>query len=157
MLFWKVKIANQVIYPENINKILSKYYDKNEEVDLLSIDIGTHTYHTLKEINYINPRVIVLEYNAKYGPTIEWVSKYDIDSSWDGTDYYGASLKSYDSLLKNNYKLVCCNITGANAFFIRNDLINDEFINDFSTVYHFNEENFWLRLAFEKTYKIRIK
>ncbi len=153
----KLSVEFSKVNPKNINNILSKYYKKDEEIDLLSIDIGTHTYHTLKEINFVNPRVIILEYNAKYGPTAEWISKYDIDSSWDGTDYYGASLKSYDNLLRNKYRLVCCNITGANAFFIRNDLINDQFLNNFSTEYHFNEENFWLRLAFKKTYKIRIK
>jgi hypothetical protein len=108
-------------------------------------------------VNCINSRVIVLEYNAKYGPSIEWVSKYNSSSLWDGTDFYGASLKSFDKILRNQYKLVCCNITGANAFFVRNDLLSDKFINDFSPEYHFNEENYWLRLAFKKTYNIRIK
>jgi hypothetical protein len=150
-------IEFEKVNPNNINKIILKHYKKSEEIDLLSIDIGTHTYHTLKEINCINSRVIVLEYNAKYGPSIEWVSKYNSSSLWDGTDFYGASLKSFDKILRNQYKLVCCNITGANAFFVRNDLLSDKFINDFSPEYHFNEENYWLRLAFKKTYNIRIK
>ena len=85
------------------------------------------------------------------------VSKYNSSSLWDGTDFYGASLKSFDKILRNQYKLVCCNITGANAFFVRNDLLSDKFINDFSPEYHFNEENYWLRLAFKKTCNIRIK
>lgn len=153
----KLIIEFEKVNPNNINKIILKHYKKSEEIDLLSIDIGTHTYHTLKEINCINSRVIVLEYNAKYGPSIEWVSKYNSSSLWDGTDFYGASLKSFDKILRNQYKLVCCNITGANAFFVRNDLLSDKFINDFSPEYHFNEENYWLRLAFKKTYNIRIK
>lgn len=146
----------QNVNPNNVNQLIKKYFVDGDEIDLLSIDIGTHTYHTLKEINCIRPRLIVLEYNAKYGPSIEWVAKYKEDSSWDGSDYYGASLKSYNKILENKYKLVCCNITGANAFFVRNDLVNDKFINDFSTEYHFNEENFGLRLAFKKIYKVRI-
>jgi hypothetical protein len=153
----KLIIEFEKVNPNNINQIILRHYKKSEEIDLLSIDIGTHTYHTLKEINCINSRVIVLEYNAKYGPSIEWVSKYNSSSLWDGTDFYGASLKSFDKILRNQYKLVCCNITGANAFFVRNDLLSDKFINDFSPEYHFNEENYWLRLAFKKTYNIRIK
>lgn len=153
----KLIVEFEKVNPQNINKIISKYHEKFEEVDLLSIDIGTHTYHTLKEINCINPRVIVLEYNAKYGPSIEWVSEYNTNSFFDGSDYYGASLKSFDKVLQSNYKLVCCNITGVNAFFVRNDLLSDKFINDFSPEYHFNQENYWLKLAFNKAYNIRIK
>jgi hypothetical protein len=145
------------VNPQNINKIISRNHEEFEEIDLLSIDIGTHTYHTLKQINCINSRVIVLEYNAKYGPSIEWISEYNSNSLWDGSDYYGASLTAFEKILHSNYKLVCCNITGANAFFVRNDLINDKFINDFSPEYHFNDENYWLKLAFKKTYNIRIK
>jgi hypothetical protein len=145
------------VNPQNINKIISRNHEEFEEIDLLSIDIGTHTYHTLKQINCINSRVIVLEYNAKYGPSIEWISEYNSNSLWDGSDYYGASLTAFEKILRSNYKLVCCNITGANAFFVRNDLLNDKFINDFSPEYHFNDENYWLKLAFKKTYNIRIK
>ena len=147
----------QKVNPQNINKIISRNHEEFEEIDLLSIDIGTHTYHTLKQINCINSRVIVLEYNAKYGPSIEWISEYNSNSLWDGSDYYGASLTAFEKILRSNYKLVCCNITGANAFFVRNDLLNDKFINDFSPEYHFNDENYWLKLAFKKTYNIRIK
>ena len=145
------------VNPQNINKIISRNHEESEEIDLLSIDIGTHTYHTLKQINCINSRVIVLEYNAKYGPSIEWISEYNSNSLWDGSDYYGASLTAFEKILRSNYKLVCCNITGANAFFVRNDLLNDKFINDLSPEYHFNDENYWLKLAFKKTYNIRIK
>ena len=84
--------------------------------------------------------------------------EYDKNSSWDGSDYYGASLKSYQKMLeKINYKLVGCNITGVNAFFVRGDLVNDKFINDYSSQYHFCEENIWLKSAFKNKYKIRIK
>jgi len=146
------------VNPENINEILINHLKKNEEIDLLSIDIGTHTFHTLKNLTIINPRVIVVEYNPKYGPTLEWEMEYDKNSSWDGSDYYGASLKSYQKMLeKINYKLVGCNITGVNAFFVRGDLVNDKFINDYSSQYHFCEENIWLKSAFKNKYKIRIK
>ena len=145
------------VNPNNIKTELLNFFQQNEEIDLLSIDIGTHTYHTLESINFINSRVIVTEYNAKYGPSLEWISKYDENSVWDGTDNYGASLKSFEKMLeKKNYKLVACNISGANAFFIRGDLIKDKFEDDFSSEHHFKEGRYWLKTAFEKDYKVKI-
>ena len=145
------------VNPTNINSELLNFFILNQEVDLLSIDIGTHTYHTLENINCINPRVIVTEYNAKYGPSLEWKSKYDENSTWDGTDNYGASLKSFEKMLgKKKYKLVACNISGVNAFFVRDDLIKDQFENNFSSEHHFNEGRYWLKAAFEKDYKVKI-
>ena len=52
------------VNPDNINPEILKYYKKNEEIDLLSIDIGVHTYHTLEKLDSINPRVVLTEYNA---------------------------------------------------------------------------------------------
>ena len=42
----------------------------NDELDLLSIDIGINTFHILEHIE-IKPRVIVTEYNAKLRDKIE--------------------------------------------------------------------------------------
>ena len=38
------------------------------EIDLLSIDIDGNDYHVWKAIDVINPRVVVIEYNAKFTP-----------------------------------------------------------------------------------------
>lgn len=48
--------------------------------------------------------------------------KYDANHSWSGDDYFGASLQAYINLLNKNFTLLCCNLNGVNAFFIRNDL-----------------------------------
>ncbi len=145
------------VNPKNVNQEILKYFNQKEEIDLLSIDIGTHTYHTLESMNSINPRVIVTEYNAKYGPTLEWKIKYDENSVWDGSDNYGASLKSFEKMLKEKkYKLVACNISGVNAFFVKEELINDNFENNFTSEYHFNDGKYWLKQAFEKDYKVKI-
>ena len=88
---------------------------------------------------------------------MSWKTQYSKESNWDGSDNYGASLKCFELMMeKKNYKLVGCNITGVNAFFVRNDLINDNFENEFSSEYHFNEGRYWLKSAFEKVYKNKI-
>lgn len=152
-----LKVSINKVYPENINNILEKYYKPNEEIDLLSIDIGCHTYHVLKELDYINPRVVVTEYNAKYGPSIMWEVNYIKNMNWDYSDYFGASLNSFVNVMKKKgYSLVVCNVTGVNAFFIRNDLISDNFDNNFDSQDHFLEGRYWLKSAFSSNYKINI-
>ena len=83
-----------------------------------------------------------------------WESEYNKNAVWDGSDNFGASLKSFQKMMENKkYKLVSCNITGANAFFIREDLINDLFDNNYESENNFVEGKNWLKLAFEKDYK----
>jgi len=153
-----LSISNNFIDSNNINKILSKNYDSKEEIDLLSIDIGLQTYEVLKNIDHINPRVIVVEYNAKFRPDVMWVAKNLKKKFWDNTDYFGASLKSYQIMCeKKGYKLVGCGILGINAFFVRNDLINDKFLNNFETKEHYEEPKYWLLKAYEHDLKITFK
>ena len=139
-----------------MNEIIYGFYSDNDEIDLLSIDLGINTYHILSEIK-VNPRVIVTEYNAKLRDKIEWIADYDEKKQWSGDDNFGASLNSFKIMLeKKGYYLVCCNIIGVNAFFVRKDLINSEFINDFSSSYHYEPLKLWLLKKFEVEQKITI-
>lgn len=93
------------------------------EIDVLSMDLdGNDLYF----INFfmlagILPKVIVAEYNGKFPPPIEFTIQYDPEHQFS-TDYVGASIQSIDNLLSSKYYLVACNITGTNAFYVRNDL-----------------------------------
>ena len=101
--------------------------------------------------------MVVVKYNAKLRDKTEWVCPYDENKIWDKSDKFSASLKSYEIMTKQkNYFLVCCNITGVNAFFLRKDLINDKFIDDFSSEFHYEEFKSWLSKKFENEYKISI-
>jgi len=53
--------------------------------------------------------------------------------------------------------LVGCNITGVNAFFVRKDQIQDKFEKNSSSEFHFIEGRYWLKRAFDKNYRIRLK
>jgi hypothetical protein len=61
---------------------------------VLSIDIDGNDYWIWEAINCVKARVVVIEYNAKFPPDFEWVMPYNPDHIWDGSDNYGASLKS---------------------------------------------------------------
>ena len=88
--------------------------------------------------------MIVTEYNAKLRDKIEWVSDYNKDGEWVGDDNFGASFNHFQKCYKKNYSLVCCNITGVNAFFVRNDLINEKFIKNFTPEFHYQPLRLWL-------------
>jgi hypothetical protein len=120
-----------------------------QEIDLLSLDIDGNDYHVLENVVFLNPRAIVLEYNAKLPPPVKWVMAYDQYHTKTNTDYFGASLKSFEYLLyKRGYCLVGCNISGVNAFFVRKDLVKEHFHSDCSAENHYEDLKIWLLAAF---------
>jgi hypothetical protein len=114
-----------------------------EDLDVLSIDIDGNDYHILTRMP-ITARVLVLEYNARFAPPIEWVMAYNKDHTWDGSDYFGASLSSYTRLLAAD-RLVGCSLTGVNAFFVRSDLLGENlFMGPFTAETHYEPARYWL-------------
>jgi len=95
------------------------------QIDLLSIDIDGNDYWIWQAIRSINPRVVIIEYNAAYPPPIEFVVPYNPQAMWDRSNYFGASLASLARLgAQKGYGLVGCNLAGVNAFFVREDLLS---------------------------------
>ena len=80
-------------------------------------------------VNAVKPRVVVIEYNGKFPPDLEWKQAYNSNHVWDGSDWQGASLKAYELLGRElGYQLAGTNLNGVNAFFVRQDLAEDKFI-----------------------------
>ncbi len=122
----RLKVINAFITKDNINDIIGK--EITGEIDLLSIDIDGNDYYIWKAINVINPRVVIIEYNGKFPPYIEWIAKYSDQPIWNASDDHGASLKAYEILGNElGYQLVGTNYNGVNAFFVRKDLASDKF------------------------------
>lgn len=98
-----------------------------KEIDLISIDLDGNDIYFVEKLltNKVLPKVFIVEYNAKFLPPIKWQITYDPDHSWQGDDYFGASLSSFVELFeKFGFTLVCCNAeTGANAFFVKNEFL----------------------------------
>ena len=119
------------------------------DLDFLSIDIDGNDYWIWKELSKYKPRVIAIEYNASVGPHVEWVMPYNENHVWNGKDvghYFGASLKSFELLGDSlGYSLVGCNLTGANAFFVRKDLITESmFAKPFTSENHYEKPMYFL-------------
>ncbi|MEO6323143.1 MAG: hypothetical protein ABIT01_09320 [Thermoanaerobaculia bacterium] len=95
---------------------------KAPELDLLSVDIDGNDLYVLQAILLaVRPRVIVAEYNGKFPPPLALSIEYDPAHTWALDDYHGASLQSLVDHLAG-YRLVSCNLSGSNGFFIREDL-----------------------------------
>jgi len=94
------------------------------EFDLLSIDIDGNDYWIWDAlVAPYSPRVVVIEYNGSLRPSSRIVHNYDTESSFPVTDAYGASLGAMRSLgRKKRYSFVHSELSGNNAFFVRDDL-----------------------------------
>lgn len=127
-----LNVVNAFINKDNINKLISvglkNMCGRGQNIDLLSIDIDGNDYWVWKEISCIMPRVVVIEYNAKFPPDFEWIMNYDEKHIWKRDDEQGASLKALEKLGSElGYQLVGTNLTGSNAFFVRKDLAENKF------------------------------
>ncbi len=140
----RLKLVHGRVTAENIDALISEA-GISGEIDILSIDIDGNDYHVAKAITCINPRLMVMEYNAKFRPPTSWVMAYNPDHVWDETDYFGASLSALEKLFTaKGYSLVGCNISGANAFFVRNDLVGDHFCAPFTAKNHYEPARYWI-------------
>lgn len=89
-------------------------------IDFLSLDIDGNDLHVLHALlEHTEPRVLCVEYNAKFPPPMR-ISVKPGTKGWEGDDYQGASLSSFTDMLNGmDYRLVCCGLSGVNAFFVR--------------------------------------
>ena len=123
----RLNVRQTFVSPDNIVGFLSEM-GVPEEVDLFSLDIDLNTYHIWAALKGFRPRVVVVEYNAAFPPGLEWIHPHSEQAGWDYTQKFGASLKAFELLgRKFGYSLVGCDITGINAFFVREDLMDGHF------------------------------
>lgn len=140
----QLTLINSFITVKNINELISSEI-KDKEIDLLSIDIDGNDFHIFNAINCIEPRVIVIEYNAKFPPPIEYCMKYNDNHIWDGSDSFGSSLKYLElKMTEKGYLLVSCNLSGSNAFFIRKDLVSNKFLKPYTAEKHYQPPRYYL-------------
>jgi hypothetical protein len=136
-------VRRSLVTKENVDGLIRAVV-LDPEIDLLSIDIDGNDYHVFSAIHCVRPRVIAIEYNAKFVPPLEFCMEYDAGHQWQGDDCYGASLKFIElRLAEKGYVLVGCNITGSNAFFVRRELAGDKFAAPFTAENHFEPARHW--------------
>lgn len=112
--------------------------------DVLSIDIDYNTSHVWAALAHLRPRLAVIEYNAHFPPQVDFEVPYDPQGSWRHTTRFGASLKALERIgAAMGYRLVGCDLFGVNAFFVREDLCDEErFLAPFTAERHYEPPRF---------------
>jgi hypothetical protein len=128
----QLAIKHALITRENIDALITGH-NPPEEIDLLSIDIDGNDFHVWEQIRSVKARVVVIEYNPKFPPPIEYCMEYDASHQWDLSDHCGASLAFLERRFRaRDYSLVACDVTGNNAFFVRSNLAETHFQGPFT-------------------------
>lgn len=113
------------INAENINALIGEA-GFTGRIGLLSVDIDGMDYWVWKAIDQVDPAIVIVEYNAAFGPDRAIVVPYDPDfirsKAHPSRLYWGASLAAYRQLAAaKGYAFAGCNANGNNAYFIRRE------------------------------------
>ncbi|GAB6907650.1 hypothetical protein JCM12296A_34870 [Desulfosarcina cetonica] len=129
--FWKHELTaiNDFITAENINELIASV-KFNADIGILHIDLDGNDYWIWRAINTINPIVVILEYNSLFGIdrkiTIPYEKKFVREKAHFSNLYFGSSLSAlYDLSRQKGYSFIGCNSAGNNAYFIRDEMLNE--------------------------------
>jgi hypothetical protein len=129
--YWRYQIDSvaEFVTRDNVDAVLSlSKFDR--DIGVLSIDIDGVDYFVFEAITAFRPRILILEYNAVFGKTrkitVPYSERFHRTAAHYSNLYFGASLPALHELAaKKGYALVGTTSSGVNAFFVREDLLND--------------------------------
>lgn len=137
---WKgdLRVIETLVNKDNINSLISKNCDF--EIDIFSLDIDSIDYWVLEEVNLINSKIVIAEYNPIFDSTLEItvpnINNFNRKKYHYSHLCYGMSLLALVKLMKNKrYYFIGSNSTCNNAFFIsenfnKNDYFSNLLIRD---------------------------
>jgi hypothetical protein len=142
----RLTLTQDLVTAENIDTLITAG-GLAGEIDLVGIDIDYNDYWVWKAITAVRPRVVVIEYNASLRPPLSLTVPYDPHGSWDGSNFYGASLEALVRLgTDKGYRIVGCSIAGVNAFFVRADLCGNKFLEPATAAEHYEPPRHFFHL-----------
>ena len=140
-IYWQNNLTaiNEFITKENVNEII-KNSVKETNLGLFSLDIDGNDYWIWEKINKIDPVIVIVEFNSNFGfkekITIPYNEKFERSKSHYSNLYWGSSLEALKYLgQKKNYKFVCTNSSGNNAYFIKSSRFDDLKLNLDKNIY----------------------
>jgi hypothetical protein len=115
-----VRVAGTMVTPETIDALFERH-GVPAEPDVVSIDVDGSDYWIWAAMT-ARPRIVVIEYNGSLPVGRRLVQPRET-GPWEATDFYGASIEAMVELgERKGYRQVHCEMTGNNAFFVRDDL-----------------------------------
>jgi hypothetical protein len=127
-----VTVKSAWITRETVNKLVEDE-GFTGEIDYLGIDIDGIDWWLWEALVAVRPRLVIVEYNALFGPDVSVTVPYAADFSrkerneqgglrWP-KGYFGASLRAFERLGKRlGYRLVAVAPMSSNAYFVREGL-----------------------------------
>jgi hypothetical protein len=130
-IYWRHTLTARCAFidRDNINELL-RQPGFTGEIGLLSIDIDGNDYWVWDKIDIVQPAIAIVEYNSIFGPdlavTVAYDPKFDRHRAHHSGQFWGASLSALTLLAgRKGYSLGGCNSAGNNAYFVRNDKIDN--------------------------------
>jgi hypothetical protein len=117
----RVHVDHTAVEPDTVDALLSRHVAP--VFDVLSVDIDGNDYWVLEALAAVRPRVVVVEYNASFGPersvTIPYERGFDRYLAHASGFYHGASVTALARLgERKGYVLAGCDSRGTNAFLV---------------------------------------
>lgn len=138
----QLRLIEAMVTAENIETLLADA-GAPERFDYLGIDLDMNTSHVWRALERYKARAACIEYNASIPPSCEFETPYHPEAVWDGSNWYGASLKSLEAIgTARGYSLVGCDFYGVNAFFVAAGEKLDDFIQPFTAEKHYMPPNY---------------
>lgn len=129
--FWKHDLTAVAAFidADNINQLISSA-GFSGEIGILSIDIDGNDYWVWRNIQVVDPIIVVAEYNGIFGGeravSIPYDPAFRRSQAHYSNLYWGCSLAALNLLAtKKGYAFVGCNSAGNNAYFIRQNRMPD--------------------------------
>ena len=111
---WPPALVHAWITRDNVNDIVQQN-NLRGEIDLLSLDIDGNDYWIFEALDFVQPRVVIAEYQHAWGPIRPVTQVYQEDFSLSkyrqagGSNFCGASLAALTKLAKRKgLRLVGC-------------------------------------------------
>ncbi|WP_269538821.1 hypothetical protein [Cerasicoccus fimbriatus] len=120
-----INLHQHFLYSHNICEIFRKY-NVPQEPDYVSIDVdSTDMWLFDAVLKEFKPRALTVEYNSHFPLDRAITFPENSEEQWVGDRAFGASLKALNIVAQNHgYSLIWV-IPCLDAFFVRNDLIDD--------------------------------
>jgi hypothetical protein len=140
----RLRLVHSMITAENIAGLMQQS-SVPTDFDLLSLDIDRNTSYVWRALANYKPRIVVIEYNASIPRDDEWEVEYRANEAWDGSMYFGAGLKTFEAIgAQLGYALVACELSGSNAFFVRKELVDEQFVGPFTASMFYEPPRYYL-------------
>lgn len=119
----RVRVVQELVTADRFDEILTAA-DVPTDLDVLSIDIDGNDVYVWDALTSHQPRVVVVEYNSGIAGEGPLAQPHVPDRSWDGGSAWGSSLSALETVARRKgYTLVHTDLSGVNAFFVRDDLV----------------------------------